>query len=1329
MRILSSATWAGGRSPLRRVRFVALAVVLIGAFHAAVAAAPERVRLAGHVLPALAEAVPAAARAGAADGNLVLTVVLARSDPAAFEQYLRDLYDPASPRFRQFGNPRELSDRFGPRADDYAAVRGWFAQNGYTVTADSANRMTLTLSAPRAVVERTLDTTIGDYAIGAATFHANDRDPALPADVARRVQAITGLANLAVPAAPAPLNTGIDGLRDCYQKAGSIQGSGNAIACGVGYFLLAVVYDLFCLDPITYFQGCRMIPPIPGRTGTGAGNGQTIGIVAFDSFHASDVADFLAYTGAPPERIARLSRVDVGGGAAPGANQSEVLLDVDTVMTIAPNASWVVYSAPFSGNTSFQALFNRMIDDGVTVISNSWAYCEDQTTLADVESIDAILATAAAAGISVFNASGDTGSTCLDGSAGVAAVPASSPHATAVGGTSIAAGDGFVYAGETWWNGSATVPVTGQGGYGVSRFFARPAWQDGFTASPMRSVPDLAVNADPVANGVPICQAAAGGCPSGLLYGGTSIAAPTMAALVAELNAARGSNLGLLNPQIYPLAASGAFHTPAAMGTDFAHVGLGSPNVSVLDLALDGVAPGPADAALSIVSAVEPVAVADSAVPTSVLVQLRDGGGHAVSGRTVRLSASVGSAAAITPATAVSDANGVAAFAVTDATLEEVTFGARAVGDNVDLASTATVRFVAPPAASGGITAFPTTAAANGSDGTSITITLRDALNRPTPGKTVALAQNGRSIAVGPTPSVTDANGQIVFTATDTFEETVTYTATDVTDGNLPVPGTAVVTFSGAAAGSCVLQPSAGDGYTLEPFANGFAPYPFFYGNVNFGCRGATDAAFDADGNAYVSHFQTGSLYKFGPGGGTATAPLATGLGPSLGSPVFGRDGKLYSSHAATTGDFFTGDIVEIDPATGAVVRQVATNLTCPGGLAFDPLGGDLFFTDTCFGAGSDNPSLFRLTDPGDADPDRPTQVTVYATLPRTPNGAVAFSPDGTIYVQTGYLDAAPAIVTVSGTDGPQPPVVATLEGISAFYWINVGAANPDGSARSLILLQHNDTTGTNDLNLVDITTTPPRATTLAHDIGSGTIGPDGCLYTALPDVVYKLVPDSGVCDFATTNPSPALALAPRVVTPDPQQGSMQALTVAFRNLDVPAGAPVFLEVRGANGQTRLARSDANGVATVEYEGRFAGDDVVSARATVGATVLVSNEVRIHWNAGPHASFVSILGPAAATAGVPASVRVALADVAVEPQAAIAGATVHIAAGAAGCDATTNAGGVAACTLTFAHPGVYTLVASYAGSAQHRAATATSLVVVPTDGIDLIFADGFDSGD
>ncbi len=128
------------------------------------------------------------------------------------------------------------------------------------------------------------------------------------------------------------------------------------------------------------------------------------------------------------------------------------------------------------------------------------------------------------------------------------------------------------------------LPPTGQGGFGVSKFFAAPAYQ---TGSSMRSVPDVVVDADP-AQGLLICQADDGGCPSPLRFGGTSMAAPEWAAFAAELNAMLGTNLANANLFLYPLAGTDAFHSPASMGSDFAHVGLGSPNFLQLRLALSG---------------------------------------------------------------------------------------------------------------------------------------------------------------------------------------------------------------------------------------------------------------------------------------------------------------------------------------------------------------------------------------------------------------------------------------------------------------------------------------------------------------------------------------------------------------------------------------------------------------------------------------------------------------------------------------------------------------------------------------------------------------------
>ena len=58
------------------------------------------------------------------------------------------------------------------------------------------------------------------------------------------------------------------------------------------------------------------------------------------------------------------------------------------------------------------------------------------------------------------------------------------------------------------------------------------------------------------------------------------------------------------------------------------------------------------------------------------------------------------------------------------------------------------------------------------------------------------------------------------------------------------------------------------------------------------------------------------------------------------------------------------GRLLQIDPSHRHRVRTVASNLTCPTALSIDPLSGDLFTDDSCFGAGSDNPALWRISNP-----------------------------------------------------------------------------------------------------------------------------------------------------------------------------------------------------------------------------------------------------------------------------------------------------------------------------------------------------------------------------
>src|SRR5262249_11851891 len=77
---------------------------------------------------------------------------------------------------------------------------------------------------------------------------------------------------------------------------------------------------------------------------------QKIGLLEFDSFNASDIADWLTLLSLDLTTMNRLSMVPVNGGIGnPGPNESEVLLDIDMVMSLTaliPDTQYVVYVAP-----------------------------------------------------------------------------------------------------------------------------------------------------------------------------------------------------------------------------------------------------------------------------------------------------------------------------------------------------------------------------------------------------------------------------------------------------------------------------------------------------------------------------------------------------------------------------------------------------------------------------------------------------------------------------------------------------------------------------------------------------------------------------------------------------------------------------------------------------------------------------------------------------------------------------------------------------------------------------------------------------------------------
>jgi kumamolisin len=226
--------------------------------------------------------------------------------------------------------------------------------------------------------------------------------------------------------------------------------------------------------------------------------------------------------------------------------------------------------------------FNEAIGQGqVSVITDSFAHREDSEPAAvRVQYHDSALE-AAALGITVMAASGD--------SAGID-TPCASPYVTCVGGTRLTWNTSqTAVVSEVAWNGS---------GCGDSLSFLIPEWQKPYVTNVeiqgRRATSDLALNASPSSPYFLYYLAQWYG-----YYGGTSFASPTFGGIVAVVNNYRVTNnlpvVGYLNSLLYTtpaikqgfkdITSGGPAGKLAKAGWDYP-TGWGSPNALNLALAI-----------------------------------------------------------------------------------------------------------------------------------------------------------------------------------------------------------------------------------------------------------------------------------------------------------------------------------------------------------------------------------------------------------------------------------------------------------------------------------------------------------------------------------------------------------------------------------------------------------------------------------------------------------------------------------------------------------------------------------------------------------------------
>ncbi len=221
-----------------------------------------------------------------------------------------------------------------------------------------------------------------------------------------------------------------------------------------------------------------------------------------------------------------------------GGWEMEEALDVEWIHAIAPGAQIILVEA---NSQSLSDLMSSVVtaanQPDVSVVSMSWGLTEGQSVTAQDEALyDQDLTTPVGhQGVSFVASTGDYGAADPE-------YPAFSPNVVAVGGTSLYLNADNSYNSETGWGylDSGVGQLIGGGG-GASQFEAEPTYQLGVQSTGFRTSPDVSFLADP-ATGAWIADPynVTGGNPFEVV-GGTSLAAPSWAGLLALANQGRVS--------------------------------------------------------------------------------------------------------------------------------------------------------------------------------------------------------------------------------------------------------------------------------------------------------------------------------------------------------------------------------------------------------------------------------------------------------------------------------------------------------------------------------------------------------------------------------------------------------------------------------------------------------------------------------------------------------------------------------------------------------------------------------------------------------------------
>jgi hypothetical protein len=348
-----------------------------------------------------------------------------------------------SSNYHQWLTPGQFGRQFGPAPDDLAAVAAWLSAKGFVLSKTAASGLWIEFSGTASQVKATFRTEIHNYQLGGRLYMANASDVSVPSALRPVVHGVLSIDNYhrrrPMFVSGFAARRAADGS---FQPIGPqaifpVQGGGSINALAPGDF--AAIYDLN--------------PLYQGKIGSGAlnGNGQTIAIVSRSDILPDDISEFRSVFGLPANQPTVINNGPDVPFNADNSDAVEATLDTEWAGAVAPGAAITLVvsgSTAATDGTDLSAAY--IVDqDLAPVVSVSFGECEQDLGATENQFYSNLWQQAAAEGISVFVATGDSGAAACDpagspgtvvigtGASGGLAVSglASTPYDTAVGGT------------------------------------------------------------------------------------------------------------------------------------------------------------------------------------------------------------------------------------------------------------------------------------------------------------------------------------------------------------------------------------------------------------------------------------------------------------------------------------------------------------------------------------------------------------------------------------------------------------------------------------------------------------------------------------------------------------------------------------------------------------------------------------------------------------------------------------------------------------------------------------------------------------------------------